>query len=151
MKKAIIMLSVGLLISLFSYSQKITSDKVPAPVKQSFTKMFPAAISVKFEMEKKDYEINFTDNGVEKSANFDGAGKWLETETGIKPANLPKEVTASIVKNFSGYKISEVAKVEKPGTGMIYEMDLKKDKEGYEVQFSPKGVFLNTVSLKGEK
>ncbi len=145
------MLSACLLISLMSFSQKITSDKVPASVKQSFTKMFPAATGVKYEMENKDYEINFMNKGVEMSANFDATGKWLETETGIKPADLPKEVKDSIVKNFSGYKISEVAKVEKTGTGMIYEMDLMKDKEGYEVQFSVKGEVVSKVSLKNEK
>lgn len=41
--------------------------------------------------------------------------------------------------------------MEKPGTGLTYEMDLKKDKEGYEVQFSAKGDVLNSVSLKSGK
>jgi len=48
MKKVIILLSAYLLMSLGSFSQKITPNKVPAPVKQSFTKMFPAAIGVKY-------------------------------------------------------------------------------------------------------
>ena len=136
---------------MLSYSQKIATDKVPAPVKQSFTKMFPTATGVKYEMEKKDYEINFMNKGVEMSANFDATGKWLETETGIKPTDIPNEVKAFVTKNFAGYKISEVAKVEKPDKKMIYEMNLKKDKEGFEVQFSLKGDVLNKVSLKSEK
>lgn len=151
MKKVIILLSASLLISLVSFSQKITPDKVPAPVKQSFAKMFPTATGVKYEMEKKDYEINFMNKEVEMSANFDATGKWLETETGIKPTDIPNEVKASVIKNFAGFKISEVAKVEKPGTGLTYEMDLKKNKEGYEVQFSAKGDVLNSVSLKSGK
>jgi hypothetical protein len=85
------------------------------------------------------------------SANFDATGKWLETETGIKPTDIPNEVKASVTKNFAGYKISEVAKVEKPDKEMIYEMDLKKDKEGFEVQFSLKGEVVSKVSLKNEK
>jgi hypothetical protein len=148
MKKVIILLSAYLLMSLGSFSQKITPNKVPAPVKQSFTKMFPAAIGVKYEMEKEDYEINFTNKGVEMSANFDATGNWLETETGIKPTDIPNEVKASVIKNFEGYRISEVAKVEKPDNGIIYEMDLKKDKEGYEVQFSTKGDIVKKDPLK---
>jgi len=132
-------------------TQKVTPDKVPAPVKQAFAKKFPAATDVKYEMEKKDYEINFKDKGVEMSANFDATGKWLETETEIKVTDLPKEVSASVAKNFAGFKISEVAKTETPEKGLIYEMDLKKDKEGFEVQFSPKGDILKKTPLKKEK
>jgi len=99
-------------------------------------------------MEKEDYEINFTNKGVEMSANFDATGNWLETETGIKPTDIPNEVKASVIKNFEGYRISEVAKVEKPDNGIIYEMDLKKDKEGYEVQFSTKGDIVKKDPLK---
>ena len=94
MKKIIVILSACLLISLMGYSQKITPDKVPVPVKQAFAKKFPAATDVKYEMEKKDYEINFKDKGVEMSANFDAMGNWLETETEIKPADLPKEISS---------------------------------------------------------
>jgi len=151
MKKIIVLLSACLLISLMGYTQKITPNKVPAPVKQAFAKKFPGATDVKYEMEKKDYEINFKDKGVEMSANFDATGKWLETETEIKESDLPKEVSASVAKNFAGFKISEVAKTETPNKGLIYEMDLKKDKEGFEVQFSPKGVILKKTPLKKEK
>ena len=151
MKKIIILLSACLLISLMGFTQKITPDKVPAPVKQAFAKKFPGATDVKYEIEKKDYEINFKDKGVEMSANFDATGKWLETETEIKESDLSKEVSASVAKNFAGFKISEVDKTETPNKGLIYEMDLKKDKEGFEVQFSPKGVILKKTPLKKEK
>ena len=151
MKKIIVLLSACLLISLMGFTQKLTADKVPAPVKEAFVKKFPAATDVKYEMEKKDYEINFKDKGVEMSANFDATGKWLETENEIKQSDLPKEVSASVTKNFTGYKISEVAKVESPDKGLCYEMDLKNDKEGFEVQFSPKGDILKKHPLKKEK
>jgi len=62
MKKIVVLLSACLLISLMGYTQKITPDKVPAPVKQAFAKKFPAATDVKYEMEKKDkegYEVQF--------------------------------------------------------------------------------------------
>jgi len=151
MKKIMILLSACLLISLLGYSQQITPDKVPAPVKQAFTKKFPAATDVKYEMEKKDYEITFRDKGVEMSANFDATGKWLETETELKESGLPKEIAAAVGKNFPGFKMAEIATVETPGKGLIYEMDLRKDKEGYEVRFSPKGEILKKVALKKEK
>ncbi len=62
-----------------------------------------------------------------------------------------QEVSASVDKNIAGFKISEVAKTETPDKGLIYEMDLKKNKEGFEVQFSPKGDILKKTPLKKEK
>jgi hypothetical protein len=151
MNKIIVLLSVCLLISVLGYSQKTTPYKVPGPVKQAFAKMFPMATDVKFEMEKKDYEIIFKDKGVEMSANFDVTGKWLETETEITESSLPHEVSAAVAKNFKGFKISAIAKVEKPDKGLIYEMDLKKEAEGYEVQFDPAGDIISREPLKKEK
>jgi len=124
MNRIVLMLAVSLLLCIVGYSQKITPDKVPASVKEAFVKKFPAATDVKYEMEKKDYEINLKDKGVEMSANFDAIGKWLETETEIKVSDLPKEVSVSAAKHFAGFKISEVAKVETPDKALIYEMDL---------------------------
>jgi Putative beta-lactamase-inhibitor-like, PepSY-like len=148
MKKIVVLLSACLLISLMGYSQKITPEKIPAPVKQAFAKKFPAATDVKYEMEKKAYEVTFKDKGIEMSANFDATGKWLETETAIKESDLPKEVTAAVAKDFAGFKISEVAKIETTDKPLIYEMNLKNDKEGYEAQFSTKGDVLKKTPLK---
>jgi len=151
MKKINVLLSACLLVVLTGYTQKVAPDKVPAPVKQAFEKKFPAATDVRYEMEKKDYEINFKVKAVEMSANFDATGIWLETETGIKESDLPKEVMASVAKNFGGFRISEIAKTETPGKDLIYEMDLKKGSEGYEVQCSAKGDILKKTMLKKEK
>jgi hypothetical protein len=148
MKKLIILLSACLLISLMGYTQKITPDKVPAPVKQAFAKKFPAATDAKYEMEKKDYEITFKDKGVEMSANYSPIGKWLETETAITESDLPEEVSNAVAKDFAGFKISEVAKIETPDKPIIYEMDLKKGNEGYKAQLSPKGDVLKKKPLK---
>ena len=148
MKKLIVLLSACLLISLMGFTQKITPEKVPAPVKKAFATKFPAATDVKYEMEMKNYEVTFKDKGIGMSANFDSTGKWLETETAIKESDLPKEVSTAVAKDFAGFKISQVTKVETPDKPLFYEMDLKKDKEGYEAQFSPKGDVLKKTTLK---
>lgn len=145
------MILAGLPISVMSFSQKTAADKIPAPVKSSFTKMFPNATVVKYEKEKKDYEVLFRDMGVEKSANFDATGKWLETETSLKPEDLPKAVADSVERNFPGYTIAGASKIDKPGNESVYEMDLKKDKNGIEVEYSEKGNILKKVPWKEDK
>ena len=126
MKKIIVLLSVCLLISLMGYSQEIALEKVPAPVKEAFAKKFPAATDVKYEMEKKDYEITFKDKGVGMSANFNSTGEWLETETVMIESDLPKEVLTSVATNFVGFLITDIAKVEGPDKVLNYEMNLKR-------------------------
>ena len=148
MKKITILLLTCLLFGFWGYTQTITSEKVPAPVKESFAKKFPAATDVKYEMEKKDYEVTFKDKGVGMSANFNSKGEWLETETIMIESDLPKEVLTSVATNFVGYNITTITKVESPDNVLNYEMNLKKGKEGYEVKFSPKGEILKKTPLK---
>ena len=147
MKKIIVMLSACLLISLMGYSQEITAEKVPSAVKEAFAKKFPAVTDVKYQMEKTDYKIAFKDKEVGMSANFNSKGEWLETETIMIESDLPKEVLTSVATNFTGFMITEITKSEGPDNVLNYEMILKKDKEGYEVKFSPKGDILKKTPL----
>jgi uncharacterized membrane protein YkoI len=151
MKKTILFLLTCLFISLSGFSQPIPAEKVPANIKQAFAKKFPAATDVKYELEPREYEVSFKDKDSEMSASFDPSGNWLETETGIKPGELPKEVAASVTKNFPGFKISTVSKTETSAGELFYETDLKKEKEKYEVQFSPKGEIMKKKVLKEGK
>ena len=148
MKKITVLLLAFLLITFWGYTQTITPDKVPAPVKESFAKKFPAATDIRYGMEKTDYKIAFKDKGVGMSANFNSKGEWLETKTIMIESDLPKEVLTSVATNFVGYAITEITKLEGPNNVLNYEMLLKKDKQGYEVKFSPKGEILKKTPLK---
>jgi hypothetical protein len=148
MKKIVMLLSACMLISFMGYTQKVTPDKVPAAVLQAFTKKFPAATDVKYELKNNNYYITFRDKGVREFANYNPGGNWLETKTAIIESELPKEVTAAIAKDFAGFKISEVNTVETPDNPLFYMMDLKKGTEGYMVHFSAKGDVLKKTLLK---
>ena len=148
MKKLVVLLSACLLFSLLGFTQTITPDKVPAAVKEAFAKKFPAATGVKYEMEKKDYEVIFKNNEVGMSANFNSKGEWLETETIMIESDLPKAVLTSAATNFVGFTMTEITKVEGPNNVLNYEMKLKKNKESYEVKFSPKGEILKKTPIK---
>jgi hypothetical protein len=147
MKKIVVLFSVCLLVGLMGYTQKVPPDEVPIPVKQAFETKFSAAVDVHYEFDNKDYKIIFHDKEIRRSANFDPSGKWLKTVTEIKESDLPGEVSASIARDFAGFKVSAVTKTEVRDKGFIYEMDLKKDKEWYDVQFSPKGDVLKKTDV----
>jgi hypothetical protein len=151
MKITIIIASASLILSITGYSQKLTPDKVPAPVKEAFAKQFPGAKPDGFEMEKNVYEINFKEKGVEKSANFDAAGTWIDTETAIRESDLPKEVISAAANFFPAYKISDVSRVNSADKVLSYEMDLTRGEYAYEVRFSPAGDILRKKSLNEEE
>jgi hypothetical protein len=148
MKKLVELLTACLLFSLLGFSQTITADKVPAAVKEAFVKKFPVVTDVNYKMEKNDYKVTFKDKGVGMSANFNSKGEWLETETIMIESDLPKEVLTSTATNFVGFVMTEITKVEGPNNVLNYEMNLKKNKESYEVKFSPKGEILKKTPIK---
>jgi hypothetical protein len=151
MKQIILFLSALLLLSLTGVSQEITPDKVPAQVKQTFTKMFPSAAEVKYGMEKKNFMISFKDQEAEKSAGFSSTGRWLETQTKISESDIPKKVMKVVNKTFKGYSLSDVATIESPSVEISYKMNVKNDNLGYEVQFGPKCNLMKKTPLKKEK
>jgi hypothetical protein len=135
-----------LLLSSISFAQKVTPDKVPAVVKQAFMKEYPKTIETGWRMYDKNYQVMFNLNGVKHAAKFDRNGQWIDKEERIDLANLPKEVTAAIAKNFSGYKAYEAEKVETPNKGVLYNVGLEKEKAFLEVHFSIKGEVLDKVA-----
>ena len=139
MKRFTAALSFLFFLSLAGFSQPIPADKVPVKIKQAFEARFPKATDVKYELETRDYEVSFKSGGVSMSADFDPTGKWMETETDIPVKDLPKEVAASLLKNFPGFKTESTSRIETSGGEITYEADIRKDKEKYEVSFSLKG------------
>ena len=146
-----VLFSACMLFTLLGFSQRLTADKVPAPVKQAFSKKFPGAAGVQYGMGKKGYEILFREHGVEKSATFDTAGNWLETETAVTEADIPGAVVNAIVKDFTGFAIFKVLKVELPGKDPVYKTNLMNETEGFNVEFSARGDLLKKEPLKKEK
>jgi hypothetical protein len=148
MKKISLFITACLLISFMGFTQTVTPDKVPAAVLQAFSKKFPAATDVKYELKNNNYLITCREKGVRVFANYDPAGKWLETKTAILESSLPKEVSASLAKDFAGFNVSEISTVESPDNPLFYHMELKKGTEGYVVQVSPKGDILKKTPMK---
>ena len=105
MKKIAMIFSVCLLAGLAAFSQEITPGQVPATVRQAFAKQFPAAKAVKYGLDNADYKIVFQELGKECIATLNAQGKLLEIEKEVAAAALPKEVSASIAKNFAGYSV----------------------------------------------
>jgi hypothetical protein len=112
----------------------------PVAVKTAFDKKFPAALKVKWGKESaKEWEADFSLDGIKISAVFYEDGKWLETEQMIKKSELPKAVAEAIKAKYPTWTISEADKTESAKLGAIYEADLKKGKMKKAIAFKEDG------------
>jgi hypothetical protein len=119
---------------------QIPADKVPAVVTQSYQAKFPGKRTVEWKLKTDgNYEAEFRWNGVDVAVKFSTAGKWLETETTIPAAQLTKEVTAAIARDFKGYKIIETQRLEDVDKRVLLEVHLENAKEVVKAQFEPGG------------
>jgi len=114
----VILLLVG---TMFTWvrAQKISAAKVPVEVKSAFAKLYPG-VKANWEIEKQDYEAGFTLNGKATSVVYTAKGVLLETETAIKPNELP----AVILAKLKGNKIAEAAKITKADGSIRYEAEV---------------------------
>ncbi|MCX6156192.1 MAG: PepSY-like domain-containing protein [Candidatus Kapabacteria bacterium] len=136
-------LSLSIIILLFGMALSAKEQKavnIPAKVKDSFTKQYPNASKVKWEMEGKSYEVGFIDNQKHKiSLVIDADGKIVETETTIAASEAPKVIIDYVTKNQTGAKITEVAKIVDSKGTIKYEVEITKGKKRTDLSFDGKG------------
>ncbi len=94
----------------------------PAAVVAAFNQKFTNVKDVDWGMEKNgEWEAEFDQNQAEMSANFSADGKWLETETDIKVADLPAPVRTAL----KGKKIKEAARIQRADGSTVYEAEVR--------------------------
>lgn len=129
---------VAVMITSFTFAQKIKENAVPSVVKNAFQKQYPSAKEVKWEMENGNYEVNFDLNEVDHSVLMDVNGKVLETEVEIKITELPAGVLEYVKNNYSGQKVKEAAKITDAKGIITYEAEIK----GKDLIFDSNGKFI---------
>lgn len=131
-------------LSATAHGQTTGSLNIPAPVKAAFAKRFPKAEGPRWEMEdKKDFEAEFKDGGIEWSATFNADGTWLETEHAIKADALPEAVRKTIAAKYADHKLKEAEQAETP-KGTVYEVEFAKGEHEMEVVFSADGTVVRS-------
>jgi hypothetical protein len=137
MQKAII-LTFLTLCTFAVNAQKLSTGKVPSPVKYGLTKAHPG-ITAKWEWEDANYEANFKENGKSISCVLDKTGTILETETEIVQSELPKTVNTYVSNHYKGKKIKEIASIRKANGEVNYEVAVS----GKELIFDQSGNLTN--------
>ncbi|MBS1647967.1 MAG: PepSY-like domain-containing protein [Bacteroidetes bacterium] len=137
-------LATVLCVACVSYAsaQKITAEKVPAAINTNFKKQFSKAEKVQWELDEKNYEVNFHQDKKELSAKYSADAEWLETEEEISMNEVPAAVKQALEKEFGTAKIDEAEKVSRPNHVELYEFEIKSNKQKIEAQFSTDGKLL---------
>ena len=130
---------------------KIEAKDVPEAITKKFTAFYSDVKKVKWEKDSIWYEAEFVQNKTETSVTFSADGNIIEKEWEIKKTEFPKAVSDSLAKNFAGFKIEEVSKVEKSGL-VIYEAEINGKKDGKKVEYiavySSDGKLINKREIK---
>ena len=121
-----------------SFAQDIAQQNVPSVVVNAFQQKFPNQTAVEWELKKGLYEAEFEIKSLDHSVYIDSTGKIVKHKQEIPVSELPAAVTASIQKNFSGYKVDDVKKIE-AGSKVTYKVDVEKGTEERKVTFGADG------------
>ncbi len=141
--KKLIVAALAFVLSFPLAAQKVSSEEVPRIVLNAFKTRFPEVTGAKWEKEgATGFEASFKMNKESYSAGFDLEGRWLETEKPMTMKALPEVVLSTLKSEFNGFQVKEVESVETPDRGSLYEMEIAKGKETYEVQISAEGKVL---------
>jgi hypothetical protein len=79
-----------------------------------------------------------------------GAFVFAQTKTEVKPADLSKDITTYIAKDYAGYSIEKAFKEENKGV-MTWEVEIMKGHEKHMLVFDKDGKFVKKESMKSEE
>jgi hypothetical protein len=147
MKKLSFLFVMFLASGIVAFGQK----NVPLSVNKAFSQKYAAATSVKWASEEaNEWEAEFKLNGKKMSASYDNSGKWLESETAITAKELPATVSATLAKEFAGYKTDEISILESPELNG-FEVGLKKGETVLEALFDNTGKVIKRTDVSKEE
>jgi hypothetical protein len=137
-------LKISVLLGIAAASSVyISLQDVPEKVKLAFTNQFPNATSAQWEKESEaGWEVDFKLKEVSYSANYLNDGSWLETEYEIGEEELPETVITTLSREFPGYEIDEVEKVES-SNGFAFEIELEKGNDEVELLIDSLGEIIS--------
>lgn len=140
---AIVFLFAGAAMAQSNDEESKTTATVPAATKAAFQRDYPGITTVNWDEEDADYEASFKQGGVDMSAVYDKSGHRKSAEVSIKSSEVPQAAMDYYNKNYSGYKISETAKIVDDKNVTTYELQIGKGGKFFDLIFDTKGNFVS--------
>jgi Putative beta-lactamase-inhibitor-like, PepSY-like len=126
---------------------KVIETGTPKAVVSAFEAKYPKATLIKYVYEgNKEYEVEFKDNGTEKSAVFTSEGKFKEVEAEVKTTELPADALAYCTETYPNLKLTEVAKIVGSDNKVQFEAELTDQKGHFDLIFDEAGKFIRKAN-----
>ncbi|WP_316797572.1 PepSY-like domain-containing protein [Pedobacter agri] len=127
-----------------SNAQDIDQSKVPAAVKTAFTKAYPKATDVDWELKGANYQVDFDLGKVDHKATYTNTGKTISFEKDIPNAQLPAAIAKSIKSKYPKGKIDDVDWINTGGK-ISYKVDIEGTPD-VNVWYSADGKFIKELA-----
>lgn len=106
-------------------AQDLKMELVPTNLADSFKKSYASATNVEWEMEGKDYKVEFDLGTMENEIWYSVDGNILKTEKEISANEMPRAVASAVKTKYSDYKVDAVEMKEQNGV-KTYEVEIEK-------------------------
>ncbi len=126
-----------------SNAQHIAKRDVPAAVRTAFSKAYPKATDVDWEMKGSNYEVDFDLGRVDHKATYSPAGKLISYEKDIPNSKLPAAIVRSIKAKYPKGRIDDVDMISTGGK-ITYKIDIE-GKPDVKVWYAADGKFIREV------
>jgi len=121
-------------------AQQIESQNVPPLVIQSFNKLYPDVVHVKYELEDGNYEAKFKKDDSKLEAVFSATGTLIQTEKSLGSVkDLPIKVLNTLKKDFAGYTYKDAEVLTTADGKVLYEVEAESASVAYELLYDSEG------------
>lgn len=139
MKKIVLLLTV--MISVLAFGNNI---EIPDNVSSAFTKKFPGAENVNWEIEFNNFKVEFTRNNKTMTALFSDEGKWVETATYINEDDLPENTLEEINWYYKNGLIISSRKAKDYKSNDFYRVTVESGDAFYFLKVDEEGDIIDT-------
>lgn len=125
------MFKIVLLLTGFFFFARTASaqvDKLPAPIRETFTGQYPHADSIQYIDNFLYGTVNFVDDGYHTTANYTKKGVWKSSEKTWSFDQVPNTVKDGLSKSkYADWKVEETKIVYRPGGVERYRIKVGKN------------------------
>ena len=136
--KKLIFVTCSMFYAAMSFGQDLKETEVPSVVLNTFKQQFPKAMDVEWKMKAALYKVEFEIGKDDHEVWLEKTGKIVKHKEEIKSEQLPKEVVASINKDFKGFKIHDPKKTDNAGV-VTYKVELKNTGSELDITYDKTG------------
>ena len=136
--KKLIFVAWSMFYATVSFGQDLKETEVPSVVLNTFKQQFPKAMDVEWKLKAALYKVEFDIGKDDHEVWLEKTGKIVKHKEEIKADQLPKEVVASINKDYKGYQIHDPKKTDNAGV-LTYKVELKKTGSELDITFDKTG------------